>query len=41
MRNESAAAIAALRNRNLLSVGDKDSLLNNDTVVVYAERTAL
>lgn len=42
MKSENAEAIAVMRNSNLpLGIDDTDSLIPNDSVVVYAERTAL
>ncbi|CAH1786577.1 unnamed protein product [Owenia fusiformis] len=41
MRSRSAAAIAAQRNRASALYQDTDSLVNNESVVVYDERTAL
>ena len=41
MEGSAAAAIAAQRNYNSSVYGDTDSLLTNDSVVVYDERTAL
>eukprot|EP00105_Crassostrea_gigas_P005181 XP_011418682.1 PREDICTED: protein sidekick-1 isoform X2 [Crassostrea gigas] len=42
LKSENAEAIAVMRNSNLpLGIDDTDSLIPNDSVVVYAERTAL
>ncbi|XP_061165065.1 cell adhesion molecule DSCAML1-like [Saccostrea echinata] len=42
LKTENAEAIAVMRNSNLpLGVDDTDSLIPNDSVVIFAERTAL
>ncbi len=41
MKSTSAAAIAAQRNRNTSVFDDTDQLIDDDSVVVYDERTAL
>nr|XP_022322764.1 hemicentin-1-like [Crassostrea virginica] len=42
LKSENAEAIAVMRNSHLpLGIDDTDSLIPNDSVVVYAERTAL
>lgn len=42
MKNDSAAAIALTRSRtNILTHTDTESLVDNEAVVVYDERTAL
>ena len=41
MKNSTAAAIAAQKNRTTSVFDDTDMLIDNDAVVVYDERTAL
>jgi hypothetical protein len=45
MKNESAVAIAVMRNQRLprmqKSMDDTENLLNHDSIVIFTERTAL
>ena len=42
MRSESAAAIAILRNSNMeITTSDTESLVANEAIVVFKERTVL